>query len=205
MAVPLKQFKKKTSNYYSAPPFYQKLFDLGVPERYWYVTQKELHFASISYDDDFDEDNTPGEDGHLYRVSVQKQKKGVNKLLKKKNPSGVVAIGSQPTADMSLAMLFYLAKVFHKKGHKIQVHNMFSGLNYMEITGDVLFIYNINVEDDPRRLQNVRDLLFQTNGLLRIVAFAGDNPLSFFCEKLRFYPNLYLYLVGKYRKVVSSE
>ena len=111
----------------------------------------------------------------------------------------MVAIGSQPTADLSLAMLFFLAKKMYKNGIKIQIHNMASGINYLDITGDVIFIYNINVEDTPRRLQDLRDVLFATNGILRVVSFAGDNPLSFFCEKIRFYPNMYFYLVGKYR------
>jgi len=75
----------------------------------------------------------------------------------------------------------------------------------MKITGDVLLLWNINSEDDKRRLQDVRDVIFQTQGILRIVAFAGDNPLRFFCEQLRYYPNMYLYSLGKYRKINSEE
>lgn len=197
----LKQFKRKSRNYYSAPRFYQKLFDLGVPERYWYVTKNELDFVPIIYEDEYD--------GKEYDLPPKKQKAFANKLLKSKpgKNTGVVAIGSNPTADMSLAFMFYLAKLLYKKGHRIQIHNMATGTRYVEaVEGlQVLFIYNVNAEDDPRRLQDVRDLLFSTSGVLRVVSFAGDNPLSFFCEKIRYYPNMYFYLLGKYRRLKIED
>lgn len=198
-----KNFARKTKNYYEAPPFYQRLFDLGVPEKYWYVHRKELQICQFEWEDEYEAKD--------YELSIEKQKKFVRKLLKApRDASGVVAIGSNSTCDMALAMLFYFAKKYYEQGRKIKIWNMASGTRFFEIGEgdediDAIFLYNINAEDDPRRLQDVRDILFSTNGRMRFVAFAGDNPLRFFCERLRFYPNSYFYLMGKYKRILVEE
>ena len=197
----MKVWKRKTRNYYSAPPFYQKLFDLGVPEKYWYCHPKELVFSQYTYDDEYD--------GEEYNLTREKQKIYAKKLLAAENPIGVVAIGSNPTCDLALATLFYFAKKYFQRGLKIKIHNMSSGINFFDLSeeddADAIFIYNVNADDDPRRLQQVRDLIFETDGRIRFVAFAGDNPLKFFCEKIRYYPSAYFYLLGRYRKVLIEE
>lgn len=200
MAIIQENIHRKTRNYYDAPRSIQKLFDIGVPERYWYVHTKELSFAHIRYEDEYDD--------HTYSISPKNQIVVAKKILKQKDPVGVIAIGSQPTADMSLAFMFYMVKRLNEKGFPVYVHNMASGTKYFSehITDrTIIFLYNVNSDDEHRRIQDVRDIIFKTQGHLRIIAFAGDNPLRFMCEKVRYYPNSYFYLLGKYRRVRIKE
>ena len=110
----MKIFKKKTKAYYEAPDFYKRLFELGVPERYWYTKKRELNFAQFVYEDEYDDRD--------YEPTIQVQRKNVKKILEK---SGRVKFINGYTRSLN------------KKGDKVDHVLLETG---EKVSGDVYFL-----------------------------------------------------------------
>lgn len=169
-------FRRKTSAWHRADFEQKKLFTAGVPERYWGAAVEQFCFVPFRSDD--------------REISEHRQRQTLEHLLTGDGlqENAIVGIGSAPTDDLALAFASTLVKAALQQDLRVE---MLDASQYLKLDDppplDVVLLHNVNIDSDPMRIRQARDILRCYEGSFRAVAYAGPAPREFFDHKLRYH------------------
>lgn len=179
--------RRRTSAYYRASVGERKLWDVGIPERYWCVERSQFDFRAFNVDD--------------RRCEREQQQAAITSMLEQDGFSSncVVGIGAEPTDDLALGLASLLVRSALERGLQAQLVDVARAHlwpNDPVPEYDVVLFHNVTTESDGQRLRHVRDLLRAFEGCFRGVVFGGSDPAEFFDTKLRLHLDVPLYVQG---------
>lgn len=176
----------------------------GIPEAYL-KKDYTITFQKISYTDPYTK--------KAIVLSSSKQDEVFKKLLDPKVISSnmLIGISSTPTEEGTMQAAVKIMKYAigspELKFNMLNLallENIESKQDYLESNPlDLLFITGLTPESTQSRVQLCRDFVKMYEGACRIVLIAGEDPLTFFYEKLRMKPNLVFMANGGTSKSIS--
>ena len=171
----------------------------GVPEAFLKVDDLDVSFQKITYSE---------HSGKVITIQPSKQKEVYNRLFDKDIITANMLVGlSSPLVEdnamrAAVKLLKYaLDKIPHTNFKVINLAKYESYESRQELYNDqmeydILVIHGATAESTPERIQTCRDIVKMFEGTNRIVVTAGQDPKSFFSEKLRLTPSLVFFVNG---------
>jgi len=178
---------RKTVDYYKASPAEKILYLAGIPKRYWHIDHSILVPRPIVTERTV--------------INAERQQEWLDKMQEPEKLSGVIiGIGSDPTDDLALAAGFSAVRSMVQQrsdtGDVLVVDPANTQYDTM-INPKIVMIHNVTVDSTRPRVQDVRDWLRCYEGVPRIVAVAGMDPVTFFDTRLYSILHYALYFEGK--------